>query len=99
MPIWKLAPILTASSDDVWAYTNWYGSILVRAPNPGRARQLAARAFRNARKAIPIHHDTPVPSPWLEETTVACQRVAVSTYSPAGPDQVLQPQVIDILRR
>ena len=99
MPIWKLAPILTTSSDGIWANTNWFGPILVRAKNPGQARQLAARAFRSTRTAKPIMHELPVLSPWLEDSMVVCQRIPVSTYPPEGPDQVLQPPVIDYTDR
>jgi hypothetical protein len=99
MPIWKLAPILTSSSDDVWANTKWYGPILVRAKNPGQARQLAARAFRSTRPAKPILYELPVPSPWLEESMVVCQRIPVSAYPPEGPDQILQPQAIEYAQR
>jgi len=95
MPIWKLAPILTTSSDGNWANTNWYGSILVRAKNPAQARQLAAHAFRSAGTVKRFLHKLPVPSPWLEESMVVCQRIPVSNYPPEGPDQVLQPQAID----
>ena len=99
MPIWKLAPILTTSADDIWANTNWYSSILVRAKNPMQARQLAARAFRSTLTTKHILPELPLPSPWLEESMVACQRIPVSTYPPEGPDQVLQPQAIEYARR
>jgi hypothetical protein len=93
MPIWKLAPLATSASDDAWAFTRWFGPILVRAGNPGRARQLAAERFRQG--ADQSGRDrTSLESPWLNDGLVTCRRVPVSTYRPEGPDQILQPDVV-----
>jgi hypothetical protein len=91
MPIWKLVPDLTSASDDAWAFTRWYGSVVVRAKNPKQARQVAAEAFRKAHSGESDPDQTSLISPWLDDGLVVCRRVAVSTYRPDGPDQVLQP--------
>jgi hypothetical protein len=91
MPIWKLAPLTTSASDNAWAFTRWYGPVLVRAGNPGRARQLAAERFRQATNEA-AGTRTSLESPWLNDGLVTCRRVPVSTYRPEGPDQILQPQ-------
>lgn len=92
MPIWKLAPLTTSASDNAWAFTRWYGPVLVRAGNPMRARQLAAEGFRQAADESDENR-TSLESPWLNDGLVACRRVPVSTYRPEGPEQILQPDV------
>ncbi len=92
MPIWKLAPVATSASDDAWAFTRWYGPVLVRAGNPGQARQLAAEGFRQIADESDGNR-TMLESPWLNDGLVTCRRVPVSTYRPEGPDQILQPDV------
>jgi hypothetical protein len=95
MSIWKLAPIISSASDNAWAFTRWYGPILVRAGTPQQARQIAAEAFRKTGAA-----DDPISltSPWLDDELVVCRRVPVSTYRPEGPDQILQPHVTEYNR-
>jgi hypothetical protein len=96
MPIWKLAPILTSVSDSAWAYSRWFGPAVVRAGNPARARQIAAEAFRKAQEYE--NEPAALESPWLNEELVGCQRVAVSTFPPQGPDFLLQPHVTEYRR-
>ncbi len=95
MAIWKLAPILTSASDNAWAFTRWFGPILVRAKNPGRARQLAAKVFRKVTEKTEEsdRNHTSLMSPWLDDGLVVCRRVPVSTYRPEGPEQILQPHI------
>jgi hypothetical protein len=93
MPIWKLAPIATAASDNAWAFSRWFGPILVRAKNPKQARKIAAEGLGKPRAGERDTNKTSLISPWLNDGLVACSRVAVSTYRPEGPDQILQPHV------
>jgi hypothetical protein len=95
MPIWKLAPILTSASDSAWEFTRWHGPVLVRAGSSMRARQIASEAFSKDQEHRNEPGNTSLMSPWLSDGLVACRRVPVSTYSPEGPDIVLQPHVID----
>ncbi len=97
MAIWKLAPILTSASDNAWAFTRWFGPILVRAKNPMRARQLAAKVFRKVtdKTEESDRNETSLMSPWLDDGLVVCRRVPISTYRPEGPEQILQPHVIE----
>lgn len=95
MPIWKLVPIATAVSDDAWAFSRWFGPMLVRAKNPRRARKIAAEALGKPHAGEPETDKTSLMSPWLNEELVACSRVPVSTYRPEGPDQILQPNVAE----
>ncbi len=93
MAIWKLAPIVTSAYDNAWAFTCWYGPTVVRAGNPGKARLIAAEAFRKEHPDETDTNRTSLVSPWLDDGLVVCSRVPVSTYRPEGPDQILQPQV------
>ena len=95
MPIWKLAPILASSSDDAWASTLWHGQVLVRAKNPGKARQIAAETFRKTQAGEDETDQILLASPWLNEGMVACLRVPVSTYTPEDPDQILRPHLTE----
>jgi hypothetical protein len=96
MPIWKLAPILTSVSDSAWVYSRWHGPVLVRAGNPGQARQLAADLFRKAQEYD--NDPAALQSPWLSDELVVCQRVPVSTFPPQGPNLVLQPHATEYRR-
>jgi len=98
MPIWKLAPIPTAASDDAWAFTRWFGPTLVRAETPKLARKMAAEAFRKTEAAVIQPDPTELKSPWLNDALVACSRIQVSTYRLDGPDQILQPFVTEYCR-
>jgi hypothetical protein len=98
MPIWKLSPITSSAFDNAWACTNWFGSILVRAKNPRQARKFAAEAFRKAQEGETDADSTALMSPWLDDKLVICSGVPVSTYRPDGPDQILQPHLIEYNR-
>lgn len=96
MPIWKLSPITSSAFDNAWACTNWFGPILVRARNAKQARKIAAEAFRKTRGADT--DPTALMSPWLDDKLAVCSGVPVSTYRPDGPDQILQPHLIEYNR-
>lgn len=94
MPIWKLEPIAAAISDDAWAFSRWFGPALIRAKTPKQARKIAGEAFRS-REDKHGKRKTPLASPWLNDALVVCNRVPVSTFRPEGPDQILQPHVVE----
>ncbi len=98
MAIWKLAPILASASDDAWVFSRWYGQVLVRAKNPGQARQIAAQTFWKTQAGETGADNIALASPWLNEGMVACLRVPVSTYIPEGPDQILRPHLTEYRR-
>ena len=95
MPIWQLAPITTSASDDAWAFTRWFGPILVRAKSPAKARKIAAEAFGKTPVKVRDSKFPSLTSPWLDDGLVVCRRMSVSTYRQEGPDQILQPHVTE----
>ena len=98
MPIWKLEPIASATYNPAWAISNWYAPAIVRAKNPGAARRIAAKAFRQADRGKLKMRQLFLLSPWMGESLVTCRQLPVSPDAMEGPDQVLTPLLIEYSR-
>ena len=95
MPIWKLEPLASAAYNSAWAISNWYAPAVIRAKNSREARQIAAKAFRQADRGKLKMQQLFYLSPWMDESLVTCRQLPVSPDAMKGPDQVLTPLLIE----
>jgi hypothetical protein len=88
MPIWKLTPLLTDSSD--WKLSTYRGEVIARAKDEEEARELAMVRFAIAADGK-LGQNTPA-SPWVNPALVSCQAIQTHDYQDTGPAAVLSPR-------
>ena len=88
MPIWRLEPINL--EDFPWGASTYTGSVIVRAADEDKARDLAASEYRIGVINPPL---TEIPKPpWLYPWLTVCTRIEDSVYEEDGPDTILGPE-------
>ena len=88
MPIWQLDPIDPNSPH--WKASTHIGSVIARAPDEKRARNLCKLAFSIATERAHPGQDVLFP-PWGQEQVVSCHRLEDSEYEDDGPDTIFEP--------
>lgn len=84
---WKLSP--TENRSKLWASSSYWGVVIVRAENPVRARELAARAFcKDGTRAL----DRFIESPWLNAALARCQVLYDPRFDAVDSAGVVDPR-------
>ena len=85
MPIWKLTPLPTDSTD--WNLSIYRGEVVVRAKDEREARHLATQRFGVGATVRP-GKTTPL-NPWRDSALVSCKMIQDHDYQDTGPAEVL----------
>lgn len=92
MKIWELLPI--DPSNDNWAASTYAGSVVVRAENEDRAREIASLAFDTA-ATKPANGTVRYP-PWRHPELVDCRELTDGSFDEDGDEAILDPPEYDV---